>query len=224
MTDNTDKHKDRREFNFNFSGDDIDIVKSKTVYDGFFKVRKITLKHRLFAGGWTSAIVRELFARGDAVALLPYDPINDELVLIEQFRVGALKDPYGPWQLEVIAGMVGEGEALEQVAVREAHEEANLTVSNLHSMLSYWSSPGGSDEKIHLYLAIVDVSEVGGVFGLADEDEDIKVHRFSYNQAVDMFEQGMLDNAATVIAMQWLMLNRAQLRQQYLGRSEDTQC
>ncbi len=195
-----------------FNRSDVTVESVERCFDGFFKIDKYKFKHKLFAGGESEVVEREIFERGHAVAILPYDPKLQKVVLIEQIRIGASATKDSPWLLEVIAGMVDkENESMTDVAKREALEEANLTISNLTPMLSYLSSPGGTTERLYLYLAIVDSSEAGGVHGLDDEHEDIKVHVFDVEQVFAMLEDGTIDNAAAVICIQWLQLNKAKI-------------
>ncbi|WP_337843450.1 ADP-ribose diphosphatase [Rheinheimera sp.] len=194
-----------------FSKADVEVVDRQTVFQGFFRIEQYKVRHRLFNGGHSEVFSRELFERGHAVVVLPYNPQTDELVLIEQFRVGALDNPNGPWLLEAIAGMIEAGESTEQVAQREVQEEAGLVLDQFWPMLSYQSSPGGSTERIYLLLARLAQRDVGGVFGLAEEHEDIKVHLLQRSDAMLLLKAGKIDNAATVIALQWLELNLNQV-------------
>jgi ADP-ribose pyrophosphatase len=156
-----------------------------------------------------------MFERGHAVVVLPFNPQTDELVLIEQVRLGALPSSASPWLLEAVAGMFGPDEAPEQVARREAAEEAGLSLGRMIPLLSYLSSPGGTTERIHLYLGELTGPVQAGVFGLAEEHEDIKVHVMQRQQAVDLLNAGKIDNAATVIALQWLSLHLESVRAQW---------
>lgn len=193
--------------------DDVDILNRETAYNGFFKMEKLTLKHRLFEGGWTDEIRRELFVRGDAVAATLYDPHHDLIGMIEQFRVGALAEPYGPWCLEVVAGMIESGETPEQVMVRELKEEANIVPEKLDYIGNYLSSPGGSDEKLFLYCCQCDLSQVEGVFGLESENEDIRVLTYPADEVFANLFDGRFNNAATLICLQWLEKHRPEIRQ-----------
>lgn len=192
-----------------FDRSDVDIEATEVVYNGYFKMMKYQFRHRLFAGGWSDVVVRELFERGHAVAMLPYDPSSDKVVLVEQIRVGALADNTSPWQLEIVAGIIDKDESTEDVALREAQEEAGLTVSELVPMTSYLSSSGGCSERIHLYLGLVDASEAKGVHGLPEESEDILVHVVPFEQAMQWIADGKIENAASIIALQWLALNKS---------------
>ena len=192
-----------------FNIDDVQVVEKTRKYQGFFALDEYKFRHKLYRGGYSEVLTREVFERGDAVALLPYDPVTDSVVLIEQFRPGALRSHTGPWQLELIAGMFSANEAPLDVAIREAKEEANLTVApeNVIKVMDYLSSSGGMSECIHLYCARVDSENISGVFGLPEEGEDILVHVVSRHQAEMLLAQGKIPNAATIIALQWLALN-----------------
>lgn len=192
----------------NFSLQDVEVESKNLVYDGYFKIIKHQFRHKLFAGGWSDFIDRELFERGHAVAVLLFDPIKDEVVLIEQIRIGAYAANCSPWQLEIVAGIIDENEELIDVAVRETQEEAGLKLQKLLPMTRYLSSSGGSSETISLYLGIVDTTDAAGIHGLEEENEDILVHVFSFEQALDWVKTNKIENAATIIALQWLALNK----------------
>lgn len=198
--------------NSKFSSSDVEIVASEAVYKGFFKMVRYQLRHRLFAGGWSEVMSREVFERGHAVVVLPYDPVLDEVVLIEQFRIGAMATTDSPWLLECVAGIIDAGETQKQVCYRETKEEANLEILDLKPITSYLASPGGTTERLYIYLAKVDATKARGIHGLDNENEDIRVHRFSSTEAFQLLESGKLDNAATLIAMQWLKIHLAELR------------
>ena len=191
-----------------FSAQDIKIIKKESLYEGFFKMIKYHFRHRLFEGGWSGVVQREVFERGHAVAVLPYDPLLEEFVMIEQVRIGALATSDCPWLLEIVAGIIDPGETPEEVCIREAQEEAGLTLSHLHKALSYLASPGGTTERLHIYVAKVDASEAEGVFGLEHESEDILVHRVAESQALEWINEGKIENSASLIALQWFALNK----------------
>lgn len=181
------------------------------IYDGFYKVSRCHFTHTLFAGGWSQTIDRELLERGNVAAVLPYDPKLDRVVLVEQFRIGAMNDQ-DPWLTEVIAGMIEPGESPEEMVIREAEEEAGLKLEKLIPVSRYFSSPGSSTEEVFLYAALTDLSEAGGLHGLAEEGEDIRVINIPAEEATTRFIAGELRNALTVIAMQWFMAHRDELR------------
>lgn len=195
----------------NYSATDVEVSRRETLFRGFYRIDKLWLRHRRFAGDWGPEISRELFVRPSAVGLVAYDPGHDEVLLIEQFRVGAL-DAAHPWQIEVIAGLIDAGESLESVARREAREEAGIDVDRLERICAFHPSAGGSDEYYTLFAACVDLSQAGGIHGLAAEGEDIRVSVMKLGQALQLISSGRIDNAPAIIALQWLALNRDRLR------------
>ena len=197
-----------------FNQQDVEILHRESGFRGFYQLDVLTLRHRLFAGGWGPALRRELFVRPDAVCVLPYDPWLDRVVLVEQMRVGALDKRASPWMLELVAGLFDADETPEQVAHREAQEEAGLVLRALTPIIRYFPSPGGSNEHVHLFCATVDSRGVGGVHGVPAEGEDIRVNVLSRRAAIQAMEQGQVDNAATIIALQWLQLQGPGLREQ----------
>jgi ADP-ribose pyrophosphatase len=194
-----------------FTAKDVQIISKQPLYQGFFKMVKYVFKHKLFEGGWSDEVEREIFERGHAIAVLPYDPVLDEFVLIEQIRMGAMPTTHSPWLLEIVAGIIDEGETPEDVCFREAKEEAGLDIKSLVKALSYLSSPGGTTERLHIYVGIVDASQAQGVHGLEHESEDILVHRVASCDAFKWINQGKIDNAATLIALQWFAMNKQQV-------------
>ncbi|HAS6214248.1 TPA: ADP-ribose diphosphatase [Vibrio vulnificus] len=198
-----------------FTPEDVEVLSKEPLFQGFFKMIKYRFRHKLFAGGWSNVIEREMFERGHAAAMLPYDPIRDQVVLIEQIRVGALEHQH-PWQLEIVAGMIDRDESADDVVRREAQEEAGLEVGQLVSVVSYYPSAGGCSEKLNVFIGEVDASKAHGIHGLDYEDEDIRVHVMTREQAYDMVKQGKIENGASIIALQWLELNHLQLKSQWL--------
>ncbi|MGF1908957.1 ADP-ribose diphosphatase [Vibrio kasasachensis] len=194
-----------------FSTDDVEIISKETLFQGYFKMVKYRFKHRLFAGGWSQVIEREMFDRGHAAALLPYDPETDQVVLVEQIRVGALEHKQ-PWQLEIVAGIIDAGEVAEDVARREATEEAGIEVERLAKVTSYYPSSGGCSERLDVYVGEVDASTAYGIHGLDYEGEDIRVHVVTRDQAYQWVLDGRFENGASIIALQWLQLNYQRLR------------
>ncbi len=190
-----------------FTSNDIDIKEEKGLYQGFFQIKQLSLRHRLFAGGWSDVMQRELFYRRPVGGLLPYDPVRDEVVLIQQFRVGALEQK-NPWLIELVAGITEPNESVEAMIHREAQEEAGIELLELIKLYEYWVSPGGSSEKITLFCGRVDATLAGGIHGLAEEHEDIKVITMSSSAALDAIKDGTINNAATIIALQWLAMNK----------------
>jgi ADP-ribose pyrophosphatase len=191
---------------------DVEIIEKTVCYEGFFRIERYRLRHRLFNGSWSGDIVRELFERGHAAAVLPFDPVRDEVVLIEQFRVGALATPGGPWLMGIVAGVIDGDETTEDVVRREAIEEAGCTVAELIPICDYLVSPGGTSEIISLYCGKVDAGGVGGIHGLDEENEDIKVTVIPFNDALSLLESGKINSASPIMALQWLALNHQRVR------------
>lgn len=183
------------------------IIQQQTPYQGFFQLECYTLQHELFAGGWSGEFQREVLNRGHAVAVLLHDPASNNVLLVEQFRPGALQDEAGPWMLEIVAGMVEPGETNAEVARRESMEEAGCAVAEVEHILDYYPSAGGCSETIGLYYAPLDLSKVQpGVHGLDSENEDIRTHIIPLPQAIDWISHGKIKSSMTIIALQWLAL------------------
>ena len=197
--------------------EDVEIVERTVVYDGYTRVEEVRLRHRLHEGGWSPVIKRELIERGHAVALLPYDPVRDEVVLIRQFRVGAYGAGREPWLVEVVAGVIDPGETQEEVARREAVEEAGCTIGELIPICEYYASAGILSETVLLYVGITDASGAGGIHGLDDEGEDIEVFVLPWDEAWKWVEARRFLDIKIVTALQWLALNRNALRKR-LGK------
>lgn len=198
-----------------FAKNDVEIIARETLYSGFFSMDLYRFRHRLFNGEMSGEIKREIFERGHAAVLLPFDPVRDEVVLVEQIRIAAYDVSESPWLLEMVAGMIEEGESVEDVARREALEEAGLVVGRTKPVLSYLASPGGTSERLSIMVGEVDATTAEGIHGLADENEDIRVHVVSREQAYQWVEEGKIDNAASVIALQWLQLHYQTLRNEW---------
>jgi ADP-ribose pyrophosphatase len=196
-----------------YTRDDVEIVRREELYKRFFRVEKIFLRHKLFEGGWGEELGRELFMRGEAVAIVLYDPKHHLIGLVEQFRIGAMAEENGPWCYEVVAGMLEHGESPVEVARRELLEEANIIPTQLEYICNYLSSPGGSDEKLHLFCGLCDLSQAGGIFGLPEEGEDIRFHVLAADEVFAELLGGAFNNAATLICLQWLQIHCARLRE-----------
>lgn len=195
-----------------FTQDDVEILERETPFQGFFRVDALTLRHRHYEGGWGKPIRRELFVRPRAAAVLPYDPVRGEILLVEQFRVGALEWRTSPWCLELIAGLADkDGESAEDLIRREAVEEAGLTLGVMETVAQYMPSPGGTDERLHVFVGQADLEGAGGIFGCPDEGEDIRALTVPVAQIPELLVSGRVDNAASLIALQWLLLHRNEL-------------
>lgn len=196
-----------------FQQNDIKVLSESLAYDGFFKLKKLRIAHRLFNGGWTDEIDRELCVRNDAVGVLLFDPQTDRFAMVEQLRMGVLGREQSPWLLELVAGILDKpGEALQEVARRESREEAGLEVLALEPIRQYFCSPGGSTEYFTLFCGRVDLRDnTGGVFGVDGEHEDIRLHVLPVDEVLAMMERGEINNAMSIIALQWFQLHRHQL-------------
>ena len=191
---------------------DVELIEKTTPYDGYFRIDVYRLRHKRFGGGWTEVMTRELFERGRAAVVLPYDPARDAVVLIEQFRIGAYAAGLEPWLIEPVAGIVEPGETPEQVARREALEEAGCEIAELEPIGTVLSTPGGCSEVLHLYCGRVDSAGVGGLHGLPHEHEDIRAFTLPLDAALERLARSEYHNASTVMTLQWLALNRERLR------------
>ena len=183
------------------------VIKREPLYDGFFKLSKYYLSNQLFKGGWSNVYTREVFERGHAAAIILFDQKQDKLIFVEQFRTGAIATEQSPWLMELVAGMIETNEQPEEVVCRESIEEAGLEVLRVKKICDYMTSPGGTTEKVWLYLGEVDSKQVPEYAGLESENEDIKVHCVSTEQAFNWLQTGYINNAMTIIALQWLKLN-----------------
>ena len=187
------------------------LLKTEPKYQGFFNIDLCHIQHDTF-NGENVEVKRELFNRGDAVAVLLYDPVQDKVVLIEQFRVGAIADEEGPWLLEIVAGMVEEGESVTEVAQRECMEEVGVEVHSFESIFSFYSSPGGCSERIHVLYALIDSDNAQGIHGVENENEDIRVVVVDYDDVHELMVSGKICAAIPLVALQWLQLNRQRLK------------
>lgn len=194
--------------------DPVTLIRRETPFQGHYRVDRYTLRHDLYRGGKGKEISREVFERGHGVCVLPYDPASDRLVLIEQFRVAPFACDERAWMIEVIAGLIDPGETPEAVARREAKEEAGLDLTGpLERMCRFYVSPGGTTETLVLYCAPGPLDDGhGGVHGLDEEGEDIRVLAMTFDEAMAMMADGRIIAGPAIVSLQWLALNRARLR------------
>jgi ADP-ribose pyrophosphatase len=199
---------------------DVETIEKTTVFEGYFRIDRHVLRHLRFDGGWTEPITREVFERGHAAAALLYDPDLDRLVLIEQFRIGVLAaadapevaETFSPWLIEIVAGIIDAGETPEGVVRREAQEEAGCTVDALEPACIMFASPGAASETIRIFCGCVDAAHAGGIHGLAEEHEDIRVLVVSSEEAFRRLDEGEVINATAMVALHWFRVNRARIR------------
>lgn len=192
------------------------IINKEILYSGFFRMEKYCLQHTLYGGGWSAEINRELFVRGSCVAVLLYDPERNKVVLIEQFRAGAILNPDRAWLVEIVAGAIEENETAKEVAYRESIEEAGCEIQELIVINEFYTTPGGASERITLFCGKIDSSKVGGIHGLDHEDEDIWVRTVNFDEAYRMVENNEIESAIPIIAIQWLALNKEKILQKWL--------
>lgn len=196
-----------------FTQNDYEIIKREVLYEGVFRMARYQVRYRLFNGKLSQSISREVMERASAAAVLPYDPVTDRILLIEQFRMGALANPQSPWLLEIIAGVLGPDEKPEKVALREAQEEGGCKVLDLYYITEYFVSPGGCNEQLTLFCGRVDLSHADGIFGLKEETEDINAFTLSADEAFIWLQEGKIKTSPAIIGLQWLQLNREWLRE-----------
>jgi ADP-ribose pyrophosphatase len=194
---------------------DIELIERRVAYQGYFRIEAYRLRHRLFAGGWSHELSRELFDRGRVAGVLLYDPDRDAVILVEQFRIGALASGRPPWVVEIVAGIIEAGEEAADVARRETHEEAGCVIGELIPLYDYLVSPGCTSERVALFCGRVDSANIGGIHGSVQEHEDIRVSVVGVDDALRALDDGRIANSLTIIALQWLALNRDGLRRRW---------
>ncbi len=197
--------------------DDVEILEYETLCQGYFRLDRYRLRHRLFEGGWSEEVQREVFERGSAAGVLLYDPDLDTVVIIEQFRPGALAANLDdPWLVEIVAGIVDEGDGREETIRREAVEEAACTITDLVPIVSFFASPGASTEIVSIFCGRVDSRGIGGICGRAEEGENIRVIVEDVDDSLNRLNDGKTYNVNLIIALQWLAINRETLRLNWL--------
>ena len=193
----------------------LEILERRRLHDGFYQLDRLVLRHERFDGDWTPPVTRELLVQRAAVAVLPYDPRREVVVLVEQFRTGCIDLPGEPWLLEGVAGLNEAGETPEQVARREVLEETGLVVGRIAAAGQYHSSPGGTSERVAVFVAEVEAPVEGGIFGLAGEHEDIRTHIVPVAEAFAMGDDGRIIAANGLMPLLWLRVHHARLRAEW---------
>jgi ADP-ribose pyrophosphatase len=192
---------------------DVEVSGIESLYDGFFQMKRYRLRHKMFDGTWSKTVTREVFERGAVAAVVPYDPIEDTVVLIEQFRPGPMAANFqSPWMVEIVAGILESGETPEALAYRETTEETGGQLNEVIPICNFFMAPGSSTEYCHLLCGRIDSRGAGGIHGNADEGEDIRVFVEPASDAFARVTTGEIAGAFSIIALQWLMLNRKNLR------------
>ncbi len=199
-----------------FGPEDVRVERFERAYTGFLAVHEFTLRHRRFAGGWTAPLHRSAVLWGDAVTVLPYDARRDRVLLIEQFRAGsyARGDP-NPWCIEVVAGRIDQPETPEQVARREAREEAGLELGRIEEIAAYYPTSGLAAEHLTSYVGEAELAGEGGLHGLADEHEDIRTIVLGFDEAMRALAEGAVNTSPAVISLLWLARHRRRLRTEW---------
>ena len=192
---------------------DVEIHDVEIGFERFLRMDVFHFRHRLFSGEWSTSRSYDVLRRGPAVAIVLYDPERDAVVLVEQFRLPALLAGSSPWQIEAAAGLVDGEELPEAVAIRETREETGLAVIGEPVPIQrYLPSPGASDESVYLFCGRVDSSGAGGVHGLPEEHEDIRVVVKPWAEVEALLDAGAIESSHTVIALYWLLRHRDRLR------------
>ena len=192
---------------------DVEIAQTQTVSARHLRIDTFGFRHRLFSGEWSAEREYDVLRRGQAVAIVLYDPDRNAVVLVEQFRLPALLAGSSPWQLEVAAGLIDTDETPEAVAVRETREETGLAlIGELIPIQRYLSSAGNSDEGIVLFCGRVDSTAAAGVHGLPEEHEDIRVVVKTLAEVEALLDTGAVESGHTLIGLCWLLRHRDHLR------------
>lgn len=197
--------------------DDVEILGRETLYQGFLRLTRYRLRHRLHEGGWSGQLERERVEGLRAASVLLYDPVRDMVVLVEQFRIGAMDAGQGGWVLETVGGYVPPGEDPQAVARREVREETGCDVGELEYICEFYVSPGFSTERIRLFCGSIDAGGAGGVHGLPEEGEDILVRVVPAADAIRSAGVPPFDSTSLIIGLQWLAINGRSLRERWLG-------
>lgn len=203
---------------------DVKVVAKETAFQGYFRLDRYIFQHKLFEGGWSGEISREVLERGHAACCLLFDPDTDQLVLIEQFRPGAyaaLDSPWydknkdSPWQIEIVAGVIEENELPDDVVRRESIEESGCKISDIEFVHQYLVTSGCSSETQMLYCGKVDASRTLGIHGLAEEGENIRVFAVPVSEAFGWLDDGKFANSTILVAMYWFQQNHQRLKKKW---------
>lgn len=179
-------------------------IEDKTsAYDGFFKFDRYTVSFERFNGEFFHHVMRECSKKGDIVGVLPYDPVRQVFLMVEQFRIGMAARNLHPWTLEIVAGFMDvAGETPEQTARRELQEETGCQTIDIYPLIDYYPSPGGSAAKNHVFIATVDSSTALTHTGIAAEAEDIRVHHIPLADMKQQLRNQTINNSTAIIAVQ----------------------
>tara|TARA_B100000963_G_C22402037_1_gene569296 strand:- start:47 stop:628 length:582 start_codon:yes stop_codon:yes gene_type:complete len=184
-----------------------EIINKKNIHNGFFKMNEYILKYKKYDGSWSKEVKREIFGGAMVSAVLPYDPVKREIVLIQQFRPGTIAKEFNNYLYEIVAGIIDSGETAEDAAKRECLEETGCKIKKITPIQGYFPAPGSSESFYHLFLGEIDTFEGERVMGLESENEDILVRSYKLSDVKEMMEKGEILNGLTLIALQWFFLN-----------------
>jgi ADP-ribose pyrophosphatase len=195
---------------------DLEVIHAETPFDRHLRIDVVHFRHRRFDGGWSGERVFDICRRGGAAAVVLYDPERDAVVLIEQFRLAALYGGRAPWQIEAVAGLLDKDEPPAAVAAREIGEETGLApIGPLVPIQPMLPACGSLDEVVWLYCGRVDVRGAGGVHGLAEEHEDIRVVVKTITEVEAMLDEGRIESAHTLVGLYWLLRHRERLKREW---------
>lgn len=195
------------------------IVSREVVFDGFHRLEVIRLQPKsLKTNSWAGEMEREIFTAGPYSTVLLYIPETDEILLNEQFRLGAyMAQAADPFLYECAAGMIDEGETPEEAAVRETLEETGCHVIALEKVGSFYTSPGCLDEEAYVFIGRIAKAEAGNIFGVEEEGEEIRTHLLPAEKVFEMLDAGLIQNGSSALAINWFARHRDRLRKQWLG-------
>jgi ADP-ribose pyrophosphatase len=201
---------------------DVQVTSEQRVWSGRFAVDVVRFRHRRFDGEMSAEKTWEVWRRGRAAAVLPYDPVADVVLLIEQFRLPALFAHVDPVLVELPAGLCDEGESAETTARRETMEEMGLAVGELRWIGKVLLTPGGADELCEIFVGRVQAPEadadgIAGHAGMEDEDEDIRARVWPSDRAIKAALAGQMTNSVTAVALLWLASQRDALRKEWMS-------
>lgn len=199
--------------------DGVQLLEREAAFSGYFRIDRLRLRFPLYEGGMSRAVTREVLERGRVAAVLLVDPDRDAVVLIEQFRPGPYAAGHHPWLIETVAGVIEDGESAEELARRESLEEADCAITDMFPIAHFFTSPGASTEHVTMLCARVDSTGAGGIHGLDEEGEDIRVMVLPIDDALTLMRDGRIVNAKTMVALQWLAMNYERVKARWPARA-----
>lgn len=204
-------------------GGRVEVDQRRIAYSHYFALEEVILRHEKFSGEMSDTVERAVFVGNDAAIVLPYDPVRDRVMLVEQIRMGPLvRGDKSLWQLEPIAGAIDPGETPESAAHREALEEAGVTLGSLEKIAEVYASPGNATEFFYVFLGLADLpDDVTGIGGLATEHEDIRSHLMEFDAFIKLVDEFGATNAPLVMAANWLARHRDRLRSANRGATPE---